>query len=474
MYEQLSFYIDGEFLSGGDRQKQEVINPATLEVLGHLPLATRADLDRALAAAQRAFPAWRDTSPLERADILHRAAELIRERAEEAGRNITLDQGKPLAGAVAEVHRSAEYVEWNADEGRRMYGRIVPPRQAGVREMVLREPVGICAAITPWNVPFSQAARKISAALAAGCTLVLKGAEESPSGIVALTRIFHDAGLPPGVLNTIWGVPSEVASYLIHSPIVRKISFTGSVQVGRHLASLAGAQLKRIDLELGGHAPVIVFPDAEVEKAAVFLARFKIRNAGQACISPSRFYIHEDVYDAFLERFVDELRTIKVGNGLEPGVDMGPLFSERRVKEMEEFVEDACTRGARLILGGRRLPGKGHFFAPTVLTDVPDDSRIMKEEPFGPIAPLQVFRDTSDVIAKANSLDFGLSSYVFTSSLKTTTDLSNSLEAGMVHINQLGVLAETPLGGIKDSGMGSQGGSETLDAYLNTKYIYQS
>lgn len=474
MYESLALYIDGQFLSGDGRPEQDIVNPATLEVLGRLPHATPADLDLALAAAQRAFPAWRETPPTERGRILRRAAELIRERAPAIGRNITLDQGKPVTEAVAEVFGCAEHAEWHAEEGRRIYGRIIPPRQPGVRQLVLQEPVGVCAAFTPWNFPFNQAIRKIAAALGAGCTLILKGPEESPSAVVALARIFHDAGLPPGVLNIVWGVPGEVADHLIDSPIVRKVSFTGSVPVGRALAAKAGAGLKRISLELGGHSPAIVFADAEVEKAAVFLAHFKLRNAGQVCISPSRFYIHDSVYERFVARFVATLESLRVGNGLEEGVQVGPLANARRLEAIDALVQDALARGAKLLSGGQRLPGPGYFYAPTVLAEVPAEARLLNEEPFGPVAPLIRFSDTAAVIAEANRLPYGLSSYVFTTSLHTATTVANALEAGMVHINQVGVSAEVPFGGIKDSGVGSEGGSETFDAYLNTKFVYQA
>jgi succinate-semialdehyde dehydrogenase/glutarate-semialdehyde dehydrogenase len=474
MYPQLALYIDGEFVSGGGRKQQDVINPATEEVLGQLPHATRADLDRALHAAQRAFVDWSARSALERSAILRRAAELARERAPAIGRNITLDQGKPLQEAVAEVFGCAEHAEWHAEEGRRIYGRLIPARQPGIRQLVVREPVGVCAAFTPWNFPFNQAIRKIAAALGAGCTLILKGPEDSPSAIVALAEIFHDAGLPPGVLNLVWGIPAEVSSHLIASPVVRKLSFTGSVAVGRKLAALAGEHLKRISLELGGHSPAIVFADADIESAAEFLARFKLRNAGQVCISPSRFYVHDAVYDRFLTRFTQVFASIRIGNGLDDGVEMGPLANARRLAAMEDLQADAEAQGAHVHFGGKRQAGPGYFYTPTVLTGVPESARILHEEPFGPLAPILRFHDTAEVIARANSLPYGLSSYVFTSSLKTATWLSNALQAGMVHINQVGNFAETPFGGIKDSGVGSEGGSESFDAYLNTKYIHQA
>ncbi|MPS26997.1 MAG: NAD-dependent succinate-semialdehyde dehydrogenase [Alcaligenaceae bacterium] len=474
MYQDLALYIDGEFIQGGGRREQDVVNPATQEVLGKLPHASRADLDRALASAQRAFESWKKTSPLERSRILRKVAELARERAQEIGRNLTLDQGKPLAEAVAEIMTCSEHAEWHAEECRRIYGRVIPPRNPAVRQFVVREPVGVCAAFTPWNFPFNQAIRKVSAAIAAGCTIILKGPEDTPSAVVAMAQLFHDAGLPPGVLNIVWGVPSEISSYLIESPIVRKISFTGSVPVGKQLAALAGAHMKRTTMELGGHSPVLVFDDADVEPAAEMLARMKVRNAGQVCISPTRFYVQEKAYDKFVARFADTIASIKVGDGLGKGVEMGPLAHERRLMAMETFLDDASQRGGRIVTGGSRMGEKGNFFSPAVVTDIPDDSKLMTEEPFGPIAPVTRFKTTEEVLKRANSLPFGLASYVFTNSLKTATAVSNGLEAGMVNINHFGVaLAETPFGGVKDSGIGSEGGVETFDGYLVTKFITQ-
>lgn len=474
-YQDLALYIDGEFIQGGGRREQDVINPATEAVLGRLPHATRADLDRALAAAQRAFGPWKKTSPVERSAILRRVAELTRLRAPEIARNITLDQGKPLAEALAEVTNCAEHAEWHAEEGRRIYGRVVPPRDPAVRQFVLREPIGVCAAFTPWNFPFNQAIRKIVAALASGCTLILKGPEDSPSAVVALARLFHDAGLPPGVLNIVWGVPGEVSTYLIESPVVRKISFTGSGPVGKQLAALAGAQMKRATMELGGHSPVLVFDDADVERAAEMLARQKVRNAGQVCVSPTRFYVQEKAYDRFLARFTDVIAAIRVGNGLEQGTQMGPLAHARRVASMERFLDDADQRGAKVLTGGRRIGSTGFFFAPTVITDLPDDAMLMVDEPFGPLAPVTRFKHIDEVLGRANSLPFGLAAYVFTQSLQTAHAVSSGLEAGMVTINHFGLgLAETPFGGIKDSGYGSEGGEETFDGYLVTKFITQA
>ncbi|MBK1781418.1 NAD-dependent succinate-semialdehyde dehydrogenase [Advenella sp. WQ 585] len=471
-YEALSLYIDGEFVSGGGRKTQDIINPATLEVLGQLPHASDADLDRALSAAQRAFDSWKHSSPMERSAILRKAAQLSRDRAGEIGLNMTRDQGKPLAESVGEVTSCADHCDWHAEECRRIYGRVIPPRTPNVRQIVIREPIGVCAAFTPWNFPYNQAIRKISAAIGAGCSIILKGPEDSPSAVMAIARIFHDAGLPKGVLNIVWGEPAKVSDYLIRSPIVRKVSFTGSVPVGKQLAALAGAHMKRITMELGGHSPVLIFDDANIEQAAKSLAKFKIRNAGQVCVSPTRFYVQEKAYDQFLDIFVGALKNIQVGDGTAQGTEMGPLAHERRIGSMSAFVEDARQRGATIELGGAPLSQTGYFFPPTVVTNIKDDAKLMTEEPFGPIAPVVKFSNTDEVLARANSLPFGLSSYVFTNSLQTATKVSNALEAGMVNINHFGsALPETPFGGVKDSGIGSEGGTETFDGYLVTKFI---
>lgn len=472
MYEKLALYIDGAFIEAEGRKTESVVNPASGEVLGQLPHASREDLDRALKAAQRAFESWKKSSPLERSAILRKVAELARERAESIGRNITLDQGKPLAESVGEVMVCAEHAEWHAEECRRIYGRVIPPRRADVRQFVLREPVGVCAAFTPWNFPFNQAIRKMVAAVGAGCTLVLKGPETAPSAVIALARLFHDAGLPAGVLNLVWGVPGEISEYLIKSPIVRKVSFTGSIPVGKQLAALAGAHMKRGTWELGGHSPVLVFDDANVDAAATALAKLKTRNAGQVCVSPSRFFVQSKVYDRFAAKFIETIKSVTVGNGLEKTTQMGPLAHSRRVDVMEAFMEDARSHGGEIVLGGARIKGAGNFFPPTVITGLPDHAKLMTDEPFGPVAPLVRFDDPEDALRRANSLPYGLSSYVFTESLKTATHVSNALEAGMVNINHFGsALSETPFGGVKESGIGSEGGTETFDGYLVTKFV---
>jgi succinate-semialdehyde dehydrogenase/glutarate-semialdehyde dehydrogenase len=474
MYESLSLYIDGEFIQGGGRAEQDVFDPANGSSLGKLPHATRADLDRALAAAQRAFETWRHVSPMEKSRILRKVAELSRERAQEIGRNITLDQGKPLAEAVGEVLRCADHCDWHAEECRRIYGRVIPPRMPNVRQMVLREPVGVCAAFTPWNFPFNQAIRKIAAAVGAGCTIVIKGPEDTPSAVVAIARMFHEAGLPPGVLNLVWGVPPEVSKHLIESPIVRKVSFTGSVPVGKMLAAMAGAHMKRITMELGGHSPAIVCDDADMDRAADMLSTLKFTNAGQVCVSPNRIYVQEKAYDRFMARFIEATRKIKVGSGLEADTRMGPLAHERRLPAMAEFIEDATARGARIETGGARIGERGNFWAPTILSNVAVDSKVMTLEPFGPIAPVVPFKTLDEAITRANSLPYGLASYAFTHSTRHALQIQNGIESGMVNINHFGHgLPESPFGGVKDSGIGSEGGSETFDGYLVTKFISQ-
>ena len=474
MYPALSLYIDGQFILAEGRHEQPVFNPATGAVIGQLPHATREDLDRALAAAARAFEHWKKSSPMERSKVLRKVAELARERAPEIGRHMTLDQGKPLAESTGEVTLCADHAEWHAEECRRIYGRVIPARLDGVRQLVLREPVGVCAAFSPWNFPFNQAIRKISAAVGAGCTIILKGPEDAPSAVLALARLFHDAGLPPGVLNLVWGVPAEVSQHLINSPIVRKISFTGSVAVGKMLAAQAAMLMKRSTMELGGHAPVIVCDDADIDHAAKLMVAFKFRNAGQVCVSPNRFYVQEGAYEKFVGAFVDKARALKVGDGLHAGTQMGPLAQPRRVGAVAGFIDDEVARGASVLAGGAPMPGQGNFFAPTVLADLPEDSRMMTEEPFGPVAGMVRFKTLDEVLKRANSLPFGLAAYAFTGSTRNAQALSSGLEAGMVSINHLGLaLAETPFGGIKDSGIGSEGGSETFDGYLNTKFVTQ-
>jgi len=474
MYEDLCLYIDGRFLKGEGRHEQDVVNPASDEVIGKLPHATKEDLDLALASAQRAFLTWRRSSPMERSRVLRKVAELARARADAIGRNITMDEGKTLAEGVGEVTVCSEHAEWAAEECRRIYGRVISPRAEGVRQLVLKEPIGVVAAFSPWNFPFNQAIRKIVSAIGAGCTIVIKGPEDAPSAVVAIARLFHEAGLPPGCLNVVWGVPSEVSTYLIHSPIVRKISFTGSVPVGKQLAAMAGSLMKPCTMELGGHSPVIVCDDADVEGAADMMVSSKFRNAGQVCISPTRFYVQEKAYERFVARFLDRMSKMKVGPGLEADSKMGPLAQRRRVPAMAGFVEDADARGAKILAGGHRMGEQGSFFEPTVVDEPPDDSKLMTQEPFGPILAVKRFKALDEAIERANSLPYGLAAYAFTTSTRNATRLGDGLESGMVTINHVGLaVAETPFGGVKDSGYGSEGGAETFDGYLVTKFVTQ-
>jgi succinate-semialdehyde dehydrogenase/glutarate-semialdehyde dehydrogenase len=473
MYANLELYIDGKWMPGNGRG-EDVINPATEKPLARLPHASLADLDQALEAAKKGFAVWRATSAYDRAKIMRKAADLIRERHDTIAKILVQEQGKVYPEARVEVVTSADIIEWYAEEGRRAYGRIVPGRGKGLRQIVLQEPVGVVAAFTPWNFPTLTPARKIGGALAAGCSLILKASEETPGACVEMVRCFADAGVPAGVLNLVFGVPAEISQHLVAKDDVRKISFTGSIPVGKHLAQLAAKGMKRATMELGGHSPVVVFADADPEKSAETIAAFKFRNAGQVCISPTRFYVQEPIYDRFLARFTEYAKSIKVGDGLEKGNTMGPMANARRIEAMESFVRDAKDRGGKIVTGGNRRGNQGYFFEPTVITDVPDDSKIMTEEPFGPVAPVVTFKSFDEVVERANSLAFGLASYAFTASAQTATLIGDALQSGMVGVNSIAISTpETPFGGIKESGYGSEGGLEGLQAYLNTKFISQ-
>jgi len=474
-YPDVLLFLDGAWTASAAGKTLTVMNPATGEKLGNLAHAEQADLDRALAAAERGFGAWRHVPAYERAKVMRKAAGFMRERVDRIARLMTMEQGKPLAEAKGEVLVAADVIEWFAEEARRAYGRVIPARAEGIYQLVVKEPVGVVAAFTPWNFPINQAVRKISAGLAAGCAVILKGPEETPASCAELVRAYADAGVPAGVVQLVFGVPAEISEYLIPHPTVKKISFTGSTAVGKHLAALAGAHMKRVTMELGGHAPAIVFEDADIEMASKILGANKFRNAGQVCISPTRFLIQEKVYEDFVGRFVDVAKKVKVGDGLEPGTMMGPLANPRRVTAMEGFVQDAVQKGAEVRTGGKRIGNKGNFFEPTVLTNITREMRVMNEEPFGPLAVMVPFSSFEDVIAEANRLPFGLASYAYTRSAKTATAVAAAVEAGMMSINHHGLaLPETPFGGVKDSGYGSEGGSEAIEAYLNTKFISQA
>ncbi|SFV04382.1 succinate-semialdehyde dehydrogenase / glutarate-semialdehyde dehydrogenase [Methylobacterium sp. 174MFSha1.1] len=475
MFPDVKLHIAGEWRAGSAGQTLPILNPATGETLSQLAVATRQDLDEALAAADRGFKAWRKVSAFERSKVLRKAANLMRERADEIARIMTLEQGKPVAEAKMEVLGGADTMDWFAEEGRRAYGRVIPPRAEAVMQLVIREPVGPVAAFTPWNFPINQAVRKVSAALCTGCSVILKGPEDTPASCTALIQALLDAGVPGDVLGLVYGDPAEISSYLIPHPVIRKITFTGSTAIGKELAALAGKHMKRATMELGGHAPAIVFRDADVTKAVQVLGANKFRNAGQVCVAPTRFLVHDSVFDAFVDGFVGLSRDLKVGPGLEDGVKMGPLAHGRRIEAMEGFVADAEQKGARLRTGGKRIGNQGNFFEPTVFTDVPLDARIMNEEPFGPIAAIQRFSDDEEAFTEANRLPYGLAAYAYTRSAETATKLATRVESGMMSINHHGIaLPETPFGGVKDSGYGSEGGSEAIEAYLNTKFVTQA
>lgn len=453
----------------------DIENPATGETCGTVAHAATEDLDRALASVADGFAAWSAVSPYDRSKVLRRAADLLRERAADIAPMMVAEQGKPLAEAKLELAAASDIMEWFAEEGRRTYGRIIPARAPGVSQQVTQVPLGPVAAFTPWNFPVNQAVRKISAALAAGCSILLKGPEETPLSCAELVRAFVDAGLPKGAVCLVYGTPAEISEYLIPHPVIRKVSFTGSTAVGKHLAAMAGAQMKRVTMELGGHAPAVVFADADLDAAAGQLLGMKYRNAGQTCISATRFLLHEDVHDAFLDRFLPKVRALKVGNGMDEGTTMGPLANPRRVTAMEELIADAVDKGASVATGGHRLGNAGHFFEPTVLTGVTPDMRAMNEEPFGPLALVSKFTSFDDVATEVNRLPYGLATYAYTRSADTAARLAAVVESGMLSVNHLGLaLPETPFGGMKDSGYGWEGGSEALEGYMTSKYVTQA
>jgi len=470
--EQVLLHIDGKWKPAASGKKLPIINPASETRLGTLAHAEVADLDEALAAAEKGFKVWSKTPAFERYKLMRAAATLVRERADRIARIMTMEQGKPLAEAKGETLSAADLIDWFAEEGRRTYGRVIPARAGGVSQIEVKEPVGPVAAFTPWNFPLNQVVRKLSAALATGCSIIIKGPEDTPASPAELVRAFVDAGVPAGVVNLVYGVPAEVSSYLIPHPVIKKISFTGSTAVGKQLAALAGQHMKRATMELGGHSPVIVMPDADVEQAAKVMAGSKFRNAGQVCVSPTRFLVDRGVYDQFVDVFTTATKAIRVGNGLEEGVTMGPLVSERRVEAVSALVQHAVQAGAELATGGKRIGNAGYFFEPTVLSRVPRTSRIMNEEPFGPVALMVPVDGLDDAIEEANRLNYGLAAYAFTRSADSAARISGGVRSGMLSINHLGLaLPEVPFGGINDSGYGTEGGADALEPYLNTKFV---
>jgi succinate-semialdehyde dehydrogenase/glutarate-semialdehyde dehydrogenase len=471
-YPDTRLLIAGVWSDAASGKTLDVINPATGQPIGKVAHAGIADLDRALAAAQKGFEVWRRTPAAERAAIMRKAAGLLRERAESLARLMTLEQGKPLFEAKVELMSAADIIEWFADEGMRVYGRVVPARNPNAQQLVIKDPVGPVAAFTPWNFPVNQVVRKLSAALASGCSFLVKAPEETPASPAGLLQAFVDAGVPAGAVGLVYGNPAEISEYLIKHPVIRKVTFTGSTPVGKQLAALAGAHMKRATMELGGHAPVIVAADADLALAAKIIASAKFRNAGQVCISPTRFLVHNTIRDDFAQAFVAVAEKLKIGDGLAEGTTLGPLANTRRVAAMERIVADAREAGAKIATGGERIGTEGNFFAPTVLTDVPLNAAVFNDEPFGPIAAIRGFDTLDEAIAEANRLPFGLASYAFTRSLANVHQLTQRIEAGMLFINQAALVpADMPFGGVKDSGYGSEGGPEALEAYLQSKSV---
>ncbi|RKP54854.1 NAD-dependent succinate-semialdehyde dehydrogenase [Pararobbsia silviterrae] len=471
-YTDTRLLIDNVWSDAANGKTLDVLNPATGKVIGTVAHAGIADLDRALAAAQKGFDAWRKIPAHERASVMRKAASIVRERADAIARLMVMEQGKPFVEARIEVLAAADVIEWFADEGRRVYGRVVPARNLQAQQLVLKEPVGPVAAFTPWNFPVNQVVRKLSAALASGCSFLVKAPEETPASPAELIKAFVEAGVPAGTVGLVFGNPAEISNYLISHPIIRKVTFTGSTPVGKQLASLAGAHMKRATMELGGHAPVIVAEDADIELAVKASGGAKFRNAGQVCISPTRFLVHNSIRDAFSRALVKHAQSLRVGDGLAEGTSMGPLANARRLTAMAAVVDNAVATGATIETGGARVGSEGNFFAPTVITNVSLDADVFNNEPFGPVAAVRGFDTLEDAIAEANRLPYGLAGYAFTQSFRNVHLLSQRLEVGMLWINQPAApWPEMPFGGVKDSGYGSEGGTEAMEPYLVTKAV---
>jgi succinate-semialdehyde dehydrogenase/glutarate-semialdehyde dehydrogenase len=464
--------IDGQWLDDAEGGHLPIVDPASEEVAGRVAVVSSANLQYAVEAAQRGFAAWRAMVPFERSIVLRRAAALVRERGDAIGAVLTREQGKPLAQSRHEVAGSADVIDWFAEEGKRCFGQVIPGRTVDTHTLTRLEPVGPVAAFSPWNFPVSQAVKKLAAALAAGCSIILKGPREAPAACAELVRCFVDAGLPAGAIGLLFGHSAEIAEYLVAHPAIRYVTLTGSVSVGKTLASLAGMHMKPLTLELGGHAPVIVCKDADLDLAVSELVKMKFLNAGQVCLSPTRFLVEGPVYEEFVARFAERARNLRVDSGVADTVDMGPVASLRQVEVTQTFVDDAVKCGARLECGGKRLERRGYFYPPTVLSNVPTTARAMNEEPFGPIALVRQFDSREEALAEANRLPFGLASYVFTRSVATEAFLTERLEAGMVAVNRLfSSNIEAPFGGVKDSGYGTEGGTQAIRNFLVEKMV---
>jgi succinate-semialdehyde dehydrogenase/glutarate-semialdehyde dehydrogenase len=474
MRDAVKLFIAGEWRAGGAGMR-EVIDPGTGQASGGVSMASGADVNLAVAAAEGVRKAWRDMPAIERGAVLIRAAALLRERATDIARGLTLEQGKTLAESASEINRAIETLAWNGEEAPRIGGRSLPGRARNSSRMLVPAPIGVVAAFTAWNFPAVLTTRKLGAALAAGCPVVLKAAEEAPYTAAAIVQALADAGAPPGVVNLLFGDPPAVAAHLLKASEVRKVTFTGSTRVGKELARLAADDLKRCTFELGGHAPVIVCADGNVDAAVISTMAFKFTSAGQSCIAPSRFYIHKSRMAEFSDKFGAAARALKVGNGLEPGIQMGALANERRLAAMQRYTADATAQGAELVTGGAPLERSGYFWSPTVLISVTDEAAVMREEPFGPIAPMAPFEDLDEAIARANAVPYGFAAYLFTQTLSTAAKFVNEIEAGNIGINQMSPsLPDAPVGGLKDSGYGYEGGREGIEAFLHFKLVSQT
>lgn len=471
---QTRMYIDGKWSDAGDGRTLAVVNPADESTIAEVAYGGHADADRAIEAASKAFPAWRSLSAYDRAKVLKKTADLMRDRADAIAQTLTSEQGKPLAEAKAEVMHSADTFEWFAEEGKRAYGRLIPAANVAKRHYAIKHPVGVVGSITPWNFPAALPTRKIAPALAVGCTIVSRPADQTPLTLIQIFECLIDAGLPPGVANLVIAEPVAYADALFEHPAVRKISFTGSTRVGKELIRRSADQVKRLSLELGGHAPLIVFPDADVQQVAQAAVIGKFRNNGQVCIAPSRFYIHEKIARDFTDAAVELTRNLKVGNGLEAGIQIGPMIEPRALEKTAGLIEDARSKGGKILTGGGRSSrfDKGYWFEPTVVREVNGEMRLMTEEPFAPVMPLLDFSKIDDVIAAANNTPYGLAAYVFTNDLTVATRMAEGLEAGIIGMNDpVPATPQCPFGGMKESGLGRELGSEGLDAYLETKYV---
>jgi succinate-semialdehyde dehydrogenase/glutarate-semialdehyde dehydrogenase len=474
---ELKLFINGEWIGAEGRDTHRVVNPATGETLGELPMATAADLDRALETAERGFKIWRATPAAQKAAVLSGAARLLRERIEKIARIATMEEGKTLPEARGETMMAAGLFDFYAGETQRIYGRVLV-RPSGTLSRVMKEPIGPVAAFCPWNFPIGNPGRKLGAAVGAGCSIIIKPPEEAPGSAIEVLKALLDAGLPKEVASMVFGVPDTVSRHLIASPVTRKVSFTGSVPVGKHLAKLAAEQMMRTTMELGGHGPVLVFDDADLDRTLDLLVPHKFRNSGQVCVSPTRFYVQEGIYDRFVKEFAARSEKLKVGDGLDTATNMGPMANPRRPDAIEALVADAVKVGARVATGGERGGGSsdgGFFFRPTVLADVPLEARIMNEEPFGPVALMRPFKTFDEAIEQANRLPYGLAAYCFTENGRRALLLGDAIESGMVGINTVGIGgADSPFGGVKDSGHGSEDGPEGLEACLVVKAIHQA